>query len=345
MSWHRSTFKIEDIFGNCKKIELWNKKIQKFGNEVERSRYKDNFYLYLKFARKIISRTTTRSYYLLLMEFMEKYYEHDEAMENKFILKFILFVYFECNSQNVEDIWFASSKQLLDYKHLDIPAYASKELENITLMKYRAHSYIAEHEIKRILSFLVDKSRIYSHIVNIVRKCINNEYDLSEWIKEEYGTFGFGNYFEEKYDEIYQITCPTYYDPNNNCNFKLLRKDINIDRSKRFLVNTVLIELRAVIDLHIDIEHENEIHDAINAIRRDKKMRTYILPCTQELLDDSKSVSRYIWIIYINSIIKKENFAISSDDMKISLRVILESEGISLYTYTDKTGKTERRYI
>ena len=326
-------FQIYDPFTNNASTKTIEKdELMHFIEDAETNGYKDKLYLYLQLAQMILQKTDRFS--LDLYEFMEKYYESNEVLDNIFILKFIYYVYLQCCHSDFNDIWFASSRQLCFYgttygmyASISLRNHLCDDLKNITLMRYRTHCRIAECEITHMISKPENKNERYRHIVDIVRKCINDEYDLSIQIPKIYKTRTFGNYFEEKYDEIYQITCPTYYDPNNHCNFKLLREDIDMKRSKRFLVNTVLIELRAMIDLHIDMEHENEIHAAINTICKDKNLSIYILPHTQELLDNSYEFFMSISIIHVNSKTGESDSSVALYELKGTLREISRLEG------------------
>ena len=358
---HKYKFAITDVFGNDVKCGCYEYKILKFVDKANENGYKDKLYLYLKLARMIVNsfhKKNPRPIPLYgisdLYKFMDKYYYDDR--DNELILNFILFVYHQYHPHHgkfKDNIWSAFSEHMLIEDHcIDV----ARELNNISIMRYRAHSSIAESEIRYIISSSrygeLAKER-YRKIVDIVRKCVNDEYDLSKWIEKKYTTQLFGNKYEERNDPLFKIYCPTDYNPYGHTNFKLLRENIDIDRSKKILVNTVLIELKVLIDLRIDIEHENEIHDAINAIRRDKKMRTYILPSTRMLLDKTcEFFTAYSKFTHLGILFDKNSNKfetkdlISITDFDESMKKMLRGEGIELYRYLDRddSGKAIMRY-
>ena len=350
------TFALSDMFNDIIKVRIRDYMILEFVKEAERSGYKDKLYLYLKLARMIVKEYTQKvsgQLYVIgdISTLMDDYYD-DMGIDDRLVLKFIYYVYFRfCPflSSFKRVIWSAFDKHLL---YLCSNLDEALDLHNISIMRYRAHSFIAESEIKRMIHEEKEDENeiviIYSHIVDIVRKCVNDEYDLSEWIEEEYTTHSFGDRDDEENDEIYQLHCPTYYSPNDHCNFKLLREDINMERSKRFLVNTVLVELKVLIDLHIDIEHKNEIHDAINTIREDKNLSIYILPSAQLLLDDSFTFIRlYFGITHLCRVYDEYNMPciaetnIAIDILDESLQEMLEWHGriLSRHIHFNKFGK------
>ena len=327
----RYKFEFTDVLDHKIKTRVDDYIIENRLYSVERNGHENDFYLYLKFVRIIVENTHVflgePIYRIDLQEFMKEYYDHPNVYEeergeiagdNKLILKFIFFVYLQYpySSDFKNKIWFASTDQLCFYGLFSDAIDANNDLIHITLMRYRAYSYIAEFQMQSIVldPDNPNETERYRHIVDIVRNCVNYAYDLSDLIRDEYKTHSFGH--EDEEDEYYKLHCPIGYNPNNKCNFKLRRMDINTNRSKKILVNTVLIKLSALIDLHIDIEHENEIHDAIRAICEDYTLSIYILPYTWELLNDScKFFNKYFSLMHIDKETSEKN-QITVNDME-----------------------------
>ena len=356
-------FRIETANGinrNTKKFNVDKYKILKFVDKANENGYKDKLYLYLKLTRIILSYFYKRGkpqelsplYGIRnIQELMQNYYHHPSrnddlagAGDNILITDFILFVYHQYRSPEFkDDIWFAFSEHM----HIIWNDYRASDLRNISIMRYRAHSFIAESEIKRMISTLVNKNEIYRYIVDIIRKCVNDEYDLNQWIEEKYATRSFG----PEHDDYYY---PIGYHNWNDGNFKLLREDIDVQRSKKILVNTVLVELKVLIDLHIDMEYQTEINDAIKTISEDQLLGSYILPCTQELLVDTCCFfTKYSSFSYV---IKRYDEKADMDidisvkmainDLDSSIEEMLYEEDIFLYQYIDRddSGRTVMRY-